>query len=95
MLRWLLTILLDSAIVGSLNLSAQLLKERTMIAFKVEDMTCGHCAGVITRAVKVADKDAQVRVDVAEHLVEIEPKAVDAKVLREAISEAGYTPVQV
>jgi copper chaperone len=87
--------LLDSPIVGSLNLSAQLLEERTMIAFKVEDMTCGHCASVITRAVKEVDKEAQVRVDVGAHLVEIEPKASDAGVLREAISEAGYTPVEI
>jgi copper chaperone len=66
-----------------------------MIAFKVEDMTCGHCASVIARAVKEVDKEAQVRVDVGAHLVEIEPGACDAKVLREAISEAGYTPVEV
>lgn len=66
-----------------------------MIAFKVEDMTCGHCVGVITRAVKEADKDAQVHIDVAQHLVEIEPKMSDAKALRIAISEAGYTPVEV
>jgi copper chaperone len=66
-----------------------------MIAFKVEDMTCGHCAGVITRAVKEADKEAQVRIDVAQHLVEIEPKVSDANGLREAISEAGYTPVEL
>ena len=64
-----------------------------MIAFKVEDMTCGHCAGVITRAVKAADKEAEVRVNIGERLVEIEPKASDTKVLREAIVEAGYTPV--
>ena len=66
-----------------------------MVAFKVEDMTCGHCASVITSAVKEADNDAQVRIIVGEHLVEIEPKASDAKGLREAISEAGYTPVEV
>lgn len=66
-----------------------------MIAFKVEDMTCGHCASAITRAVKAADKEAQVRVNVGEHLVEIETRASDAKVLREAILEAGYTPVDV
>jgi copper chaperone len=66
-----------------------------MIAFRVDDMTCGHCASVITRAVKEVDGQAQVRVNVAEHLVEIEPRMADAKALREAISEAGYTPVEV
>ena len=66
-----------------------------MIAFKVEDMTCGHCASVITRVVKEADSNARIRIDVAQHLVEIEPDASDAKALREAISEAGYSPVEV
>ena len=65
-----------------------------LVVFKVADMTCGHCASAITRAVKAVDKDAEVLVNVAERLVEIEPGAADAGVLREAIEEAGYTPVQ-
>jgi hypothetical protein len=34
-----------------------------------------------------------MRIDVGARLVEIEPKAADAEVLRAAILEAGYTPV--
>ena len=64
-----------------------------MITFQVNDMSCGHCVGVITRAVKDADRDAEVRIDLNKHLVEIEPKASDAEQLRDAIAEAGYTPV--
>ena len=64
-----------------------------MITFQVNDMSCGHCVGVITRAVKDADQDAEVRIDLSKHLVEIEPKASDAEQLRAAIAEAGYTPV--
>ena len=64
-----------------------------MITFQVNDMSCGHCVGVITRAVKDADRDAEVRIDLSKHLVEIEPKASDAEQLRAAIAEAGYTPV--
>jgi len=64
-----------------------------MITFQVSDMSCGHCVGVITRAVKDADRDAEVRIDLNKHLVEIEPKASDAEQLRAAIAEAGYTPV--
>ena len=64
-----------------------------MITFQVNDMSCGHCVGVITRAVKDADRDAEVRIDLNKHLVEIEPKASDAEQLRAAIAEAGYTPV--
>lgn len=66
-----------------------------MIVFKVNDMTCGHCASTITRAVKDVDQDAEVRVNIGAHLVEIEPKTSNAEALRAAIAEAGYTPVAV
>jgi copper chaperone len=66
-----------------------------MIAFEVNDMTCGHCVSTITKAVKGADKDAKVNIDLARHRVEIEPRAAGAQELSEAIKEAGYTPVPV
>ena len=64
-----------------------------MIAFEVNDMSCGHCVSTITQAVKAADKDAKVAIDLARHRVEIEPRNADAQQLRDAIREAGYTPV--
>ena len=64
-----------------------------MIIFQVSDMSCGHCASTITQAVKEADRDAEVRIDLGRHLVEIEPKAADAAQLQAAIAAAGYTPV--
>ena len=64
-----------------------------MIAFQVNDMTCGHCAGTITQAVKGVDRDAKVEIDLARHRVEVEPDAADARALADAISEAGYTPL--
>jgi copper chaperone len=63
-----------------------------MIAFEVNDMTCGHCVSTITKAVKAADKDAKVQIDLARHRVEIEPRDADAQELSDAIKEAGYTP---
>ena len=66
-----------------------------MIAFQVDDMTCGHCASTITKAVKAADANAQVAIDLATHRVTIEPAQADAAALREAIAEAGYTPVAI
>ena len=63
-----------------------------MIAFEVNDMTCGHCVSAITQAVKEADDGAQVRIDLAAHRVEIDPAAADAQALAEAIRDAGYTP---
>jgi copper chaperone len=65
----------------------------TMIAFEVNDMTCGHCVKAITDAVKAADSLADVRIDLARHRVEIEAGAADAAALAGVIREAGYTPV--
>ena len=64
-----------------------------MIAFEVNDMTCGHCVSIITKAVKAADKDAQVQIDLNKHLVQIDPGDLSADELGDAIKEAGYTPV--
>jgi copper chaperone len=66
-----------------------------MIAFEVNDMTCGHCVSTLTKALKGADKDAKVRIDLASHRVQVEPAAADAEELADAIKEAGYTPVPV
>ncbi|ABM94603.1 heavy-metal-associated domain-containing protein [Methylibium petroleiphilum] len=66
-----------------------------MIAFEVNDMTCGHCVSTITKALKAADKDAKVQIDLAMHRVQVEPVSADAEELAEAIKDAGYTPVPV
>ena len=66
-----------------------------MITFEVTDMTCGHCVSTITKAVKAEDKDARVQVDLAAHRVVIEPVNASAEELRNAITQAGYTPVAV
>lgn len=66
-----------------------------MISFQVNDMTCGHCVASITHALKGADAGADVRIDLASHRVDIEPAAAGADALREAIRQAGYTPVPV
>jgi copper chaperone len=66
-----------------------------MIAFEVKDMTCGHCASTITRAVKAQDQGATVRIDLAAHRVEVDPSGADSGELEAAIREAGYTPVRV
>jgi copper chaperone len=64
-----------------------------MIAFEVHDMTCGHCVSTITKAVKALDQDAEVRVDLATHRVEVDPARADAAQLAAAIEDAGYSPV--
>ena len=39
--------------------------------FQVQGMTCGHCAGAVTQAVKSVDPQAEVKVDLASGKVEV------------------------
>ena len=64
-----------------------------MLTYRVEDMTCGHCAGAITKAVQAVDANARVEVDLAQKIVRIEPGAAAAAKVHAAIAEAGYSPV--
>lgn len=63
-----------------------------MIAFKVNDMSCGHCVSTITKAVHQVDAAARVSVDLAVRRVEINSSVADAAALQAAIQQAGYTP---
>ena len=65
-----------------------------MLTFEVKDMTCGHCVSAITNALKEADPDAQVQVNLADKQVLIEATHADFKTLMTAMQDAGYTPVQ-
>ncbi|MCA1325516.1 heavy-metal-associated domain-containing protein [Herbaspirillum sp. alder98] len=60
--------------------------------FTVNDMTCNHCAGVITKAVKALDANARVDITVADKRVVID-SALPAQSFADAIEDAGYTPV--
>lgn len=66
-----------------------------MLTYRIDDMTCGRCASTITQAVRSVDAGAKVEVDLAQHLVRIEPTEAGAEALREAIADAGYTPAAV
>lgn len=66
-----------------------------MLAFRVDDMTCGHCASTITKAVYAIDAGAKVEIDLAQHLVCIEPTKAHGRELSEAIVKSGYTPAPV
>ena len=64
-----------------------------MYELKVEAMTCGHCAGRITTAVKAVDADAVLVIDLPGKLVRIDSTHKLAE-LTAAMTEAGY-PAQV
>jgi copper chaperone len=62
-----------------------------MSDFIVEDMTCGHCASTITKAVKEVDGEARCEIDLGAKRVRVTSGKPAAEFL-EAIQEAGYTP---
>lgn len=64
-----------------------------MIAFQIRDLSCGHCASKINRALREADPEARLYFDVPALRVEIDPAYADTAELSEAITLAGYTPV--
>jgi copper chaperone len=65
------------------------------LAFEVHDMTCGHCAATITKAVNSIDGGATVDVDLARHRVIIESSRAASGDFSRAIREAGFTPVPI
>ena len=66
-----------------------------MITFYVNDMTCGHCAGVINKALKAIDDESKVTVDLERRLVSVISTQSTIEDIRDAIAEAGYTPTPV
>mgnify|MGYP001359714454 CR=1 FL=1 len=64
-----------------------------MFAFKVPDMTCGHCVKAITAAVTAIDGRARIDVDLSQRLVSVETGTATAAQVQAAITDAGYSPV--
>lgn len=62
-----------------------------MIEFRLPDMTCGHCASMVTQTLKLADPACQVGVDLAAKTVRVQ-STEDRQTLAQALTEAGYTP---
>lgn len=62
-----------------------------MIEFELPDMTCGHCAGMVTQTLRLADPACKVQIDLAQRKVQVE-STEDRQTLAEALSEAGYAP---
>ncbi|HVE52582.1 MAG TPA: cation transporter [Ramlibacter sp.] len=57
--------------------------------FQVQGMSCGHCVGAVTQAVKSVDPQAEVNVDLASGKVEVQ-SAGDPGAIARAIEEEGY-----
>jgi copper chaperone len=61
------------------------------LTLRVEDMTCGHCAGTIKQAVETALPGTQVEADLASKLLSIQGTA-DLSAVKAIVTGAGYTP---
>lgn len=61
------------------------------LSFRVEDMTCGHCAGTIKGAIEGSIPGAKVDADPVRKLVSVTGTA-DRDQVAGLIAEAGYTP---
>ena len=58
-------------------------------SFQVQGMTCGHCERAVTDAVLELDPQAQVRIDRAQHRVEVD-STQPREALAAAIAAEGY-----
>lgn len=58
--------------------------------FTVTGMTCGHCEKAVIRALKTVDPQAEVTIDRAANLVDVQSEQPH-EVLVAAITEEGYT----
>jgi Cu+-exporting ATPase len=60
-----------------------------MYELTVEDMTCKHCVGRVTKAVQEVDQQAKVEIDLPTGKVKIDSQA-DLDRIAQAIDAAGY-----
>lgn len=60
-----------------------------MIRLTIPDMSCGHCAGVITKALKALDQGADISFDMDSHVVAVRTSAPAAAVL-DTLAQAGF-----
>ena len=65
-----------------------------MLKLKIPQMSCGHCAATIEKAVKTVDPAAKVQVDLGSKTVTIET-ASDETSVKNVIGAAGYDNEEV
>jgi copper chaperone len=63
----------------------------TALTLRVEDMTCGHCAGTIKTAIETSLPGTSVEADPASKLVSVRG-STDLTTIQALVIEAGYTP---
>jgi len=66
-------------------------RDPTALTLRVEDMTCGHCAGTIKKAIETGLPGTSVEADPASKLVSVRG-STDLSSIKALVTEAGYTP---
>lgn len=66
-------------------------RSANVLAFQVEDMTCGHCAGSIKQVIESALPGTRVDADPASKLVTVHGGG-DYSTIRSIVTGIGYTP---
>jgi len=61
------------------------------VTVRVEDMTCGHCAGTIKKAIETGLPGTSVDADPATKLVSVRG-STDLSSVKALVTGAGYTP---
>ena len=60
-----------------------------MFQLKIEEMSCGHCASLVTKAVKSVDSSARIDIDLGTRQVRVESQC-ELGDITDALAEAGY-----
>ena len=60
-----------------------------MYQLQVENMSCGHCVGSVTKAVQAIDPQAQVQIDLASKRVTVESTS-ELGAISAAVVDAGF-----
>ncbi len=71
--------------------SADHARDPNALTFRVDDMTCGHCAGTIKKAIESTLPGTEVDADPESKLVSVKGPA-DLSRVHEIVTLAGYTP---
>lgn len=62
-----------------------------MIEFTLPDMTCGHCASMVSKALTQVDPACEIAIDLSKQTVQVRSRE-DRQTLQDALFEAGYAP---
>ena len=66
-------------------------RDPAALTLRVEDMTCGHCAGTIKTAIETSLPGTSVEADPASKLVSVRG-STDLTTIQALVIEAGYIP---